>query len=157
EEAYDRGAAVYTRLSAQAPSQPVYRNELALLLNNRILVLNATGRHEQADADLRDLVRLERQLVSEAADRENRTYLAFSLSSLSIRCRKQGKLQEAEALARESLALYEKLAAESPDGFVTRYGRARTRSNLGRVLAARGRPAEAEGVYRTAQKEQEDL
>jgi tetratricopeptide (TPR) repeat protein len=147
EAAYDRGAALYTRLAAQAPGQPKYRKALVQILNNQILILEATGRNRQADAALRDLIRLERQMVAEAPDVDNRYYLAHSLTNLCIRCREQGKLQEAQALARESLELHEKLAAERPDHCSILYGLGRTRSYLGRVLADRGQPAAAKRAY----------
>jgi tetratricopeptide (TPR) repeat protein len=157
EAAYDRGAAVYARLLARTPGQLTFRKELARLLNNRYNVLNGTGRHEQADASLRDLVKLERQLVAEANDRDSLYYLAHSLTHLSSRCRVQGKLQEAEALVRESLALSQKLAADPSSTFAIRHGLASARYTLGCVLAATGRPAEAVENCRGAQKEQEEL
>src|SRR5439155_21347659 len=115
------------------------------------------GRDKQADTALRDLVLLERQMVAEVADVDNRTSLAHSLTNLSIQSRKQGKLKEADELVRESLALYEGLAAERPFPFSIQYGLARTRSSLGTVLAATGRPVEAEQAYRDALKSQKQL
>jgi tetratricopeptide (TPR) repeat protein len=155
--AYDRGAALFTRLAAQTPGRPGYRKALVQTLNNRILILEATGRDGQADAALRDLIRRERQMVAEAPDVDNRYYLAHSLTNLSIRCRQQGKFPEALALARESLALHEKLAAERPDQCSVQYGLGRTRSFLGRVLEDKGQSAAAERAYRDALKLQKSV
>jgi serine/threonine protein kinase len=157
EEAFNRGAALYTQLSAQAPARSEYRKELVRLLNNRILILLGTDRHAQAETALRDLVRLERQLVAETADLDHRGYLAHSLTNLSNMIQNQGKLQEAEALVRESLVLYEELATKRPRLLSSQYGLARTRSSLGSVLAATGRLAEAERAYHDAWKGQARL
>ncbi len=157
EVAFDRGAALYAQLTSESPDRLEYRNDLVRLLNNRLLVLTATGRDEEAETALRDLVKREREMVAQAPDTEIRNYLALSLTNLSNVAREKGKLPEAEALAREAVGLYQGLVAENPRERVARHGLARSLSSLATALAARGRHADAERMYREALKEHEPL
>jgi hypothetical protein len=57
---------------------------------------------------------------------------------------REGKTAEAEAEYRSALAVYRKLADQSPDVDEFRGGQASTRNALGILLSNRGKPTEAE-------------
>ena len=157
EEAYNRGVEIYAQLSAAAPGRPEYRKELVRLRNHRIIVWIATGRGEQAETELRDLVRFGRELVAHSGDPETRSYVAVSLTNLSLLSLKKGKSPDAEALVAEALSIYEEIAEENPKRLAVEYGRARARAIQGGVLADAGRPGDAEQAFRDALKLQKQL
>jgi serine/threonine protein kinase len=157
EEAFNRGAALYTQLNAESPGRLKYRKELANVLSDRAVLWYGTGRGKQAEAALRDLLPLKRQLAAESADPDERFNLAWSLTDLSLVCHKRGKLRDAEASAREAVKIFKQLAAENPGRARPRFFWASALGSLGTVLAATGRPADAERTYRHALKLLEPL
>ena len=96
-------------------------------------------------------------MAGASSDHTDRTYLALTLANLGMVSRKQGRLPEAEALLAEALALYDKLFQENFRSFAVQYGRARTRSSQGGLLADAGRLAEAEQAFREALAQQKSL
>src|SRR5581483_5297464 len=64
EQAYDRAAALYTRLAAESPGRLEYRRKLALLLERRTHLWEDTGRRPQAEAALGELIEIQRQLAA---------------------------------------------------------------------------------------------
>src|SRR5262249_39716081 len=114
--------------------------------------LTVTGRGQQAEAALRDLLPLQRQLVADSSDPEHRLDLAQALTSLSELSRKRGKLRDAETSSAEAVKICEECAAKDPDRTAVHHYWASALNSLGNVLDKTGRFAEAERAYRDALK-----
>src|SRR5262249_44413022 len=119
-------------------------------------LLTETGRAEEADQHHRQALKLFQELASE--DPQSASYAdgqGMSYSGLSAVHFKAGRLAEAEDCCRRAVNLYQKLAARADPWY--RFKLAEERGNLGEILAAAGRPAEAESAFREAQAGQEKL
>src|SRR5262249_9089690 len=99
---------------------------------------------------LQDLIRIQRKLVAESSDPEERGQLAQSLMNLSALYQKRARIADAEDLAREAGTIYEELSKQYSHQLSFPYGWSRAQKNLGLVYSSTGRNTDAERAYRTA-------
>jgi serine/threonine protein kinase/Flp pilus assembly protein TadD len=158
EAAYRDALALQQQLTADFPTRPDYRQDLARIHGNLGNLLRDTGRVPEAEIAYRDALALQQQLTADFPTRPDyRQELARSYGNLGILFRETGRLAEAEAAYRDALALQQQLA----DGFPTRpdyrQDLATSHTNLGSLLLATGRLQEAEAAYRDALALQKQL
>jgi tetratricopeptide (TPR) repeat protein len=115
------------------------RKELATALNNLARLLEATRRHEEAEALYRRALAIDGTTRSDVDPK-----VANHLNNLAELHRKEGRYAEAERMFREALALNEAFFGSL---HVTV---ARNLNNLGLLLANTGRHAESEPLLRRA-------
>jgi len=150
EEAIDRSVTAYTELVSET-DRLEYRRKLMRSLSQRSTVWHDTGRGEQAVEALRDLVRMQRDLVAASADSDDLSDLGRSLTILGGMLDRRGKVADAEVVLREAIAIHEKLIGEQPARVNLLLIRAnKARANLGVVLDRSDRHDEAEQTYRDA-------
>lgn len=155
-----RGAtAIFARLEATFPDQPVYRRELAWSRNNLALLLGDLGRHDEAEREYRAALSLQKELSEQFPDVPSyRQHLAHIHSSLGLLLAGLVRRRdEAEKGYRAALALQEKLAEQFPDVAAYRLELARSHDNLGNLLAGLGRSEEAKTEYQAALPLQQKL
>lgn len=111
---------------------------VAVLLSNLALALRAQGNLAQAETALRRALRIQEQTLG-------RSHLqsAVSMNNLGTVLQTLGKLPEAEAMERDSIAIFER---KLPSSFEL----AAAYANLGNLLAATDRRAEAAALLRHA-------
>jgi serine/threonine protein kinase len=149
EEPYRQAIALGERLVADFPNTLNYRSQLCGCLAELGELLEATTRSAEAEEAYRrawavatDQVRPEAQPPGHWFERLNRSQiLLVKLLSAADRT------QEVEAQYRRELALWEKLAAQSPGVPDYRNCLARTYCLLGEFLVADKRPQDAEKVF----------
>jgi serine/threonine protein kinase/Flp pilus assembly protein TadD len=164
-EAAERQAiALLEKLVKELPNDPVYRRVLAYSHGQLGISLYDQGKYEGAEAAYRRSRDLLEELVAEpphvSMDRESLavTYYNLDRGNLALDYFNLGrlfhgdleKLAEAEECYRKALALYEKLAEESPKERRFRAYLAISQSELGGLLRDLGRRADAEKFQRQA-------
>jgi serine/threonine protein kinase/tetratricopeptide (TPR) repeat protein len=148
EQAFDRALALLQAVLAQK-DRPVVRRELARTYLNRSTLHQQLGRRDRAEADtLRGLHLLEALYAQDAANPDNRGFLASALAHWGHLLSHRGKLAEAEKACRRAVALQETLAAEFPDNVPFQNVLAGTLGSLAELIEPTGRPEEAEKLYR---------
>jgi serine/threonine protein kinase/Flp pilus assembly protein TadD len=147
EKAYRRSLALLEPLPDQSPAGPLFQYELAGTLNNLGGLLLTTGRPGAAEKPLRRSLALCEKLRDRFADGPSGELLEAMLRA--------GPAGESGEGSRRSPARDAKLVNECSKAFRNRLAGAH--SNLGLVLAATGRPAEAEQAYQEALALQEKL
>jgi tetratricopeptide (TPR) repeat protein len=122
---------------------------LAFSYNNLAMLLNDTGKKEEAEEAYRAALAIRQKLVAEFPKRsEFRPGLAMSYNNLGSLLRGTNRLEEAESFYREALAIRKKLAAEFPNRPQYRDDLIQSYLNLGNALRSRGRYTDAESSYR---------
>ena len=155
---YERTRAIYTRLAADFPTVPEYRQELANSHNNLGNRLAALGKSGEAEAEYRAAMTIKEKLTADYPTvSAYRRQLATNHNNLGKTLADLGKRGEAEGEYRDALTIQEKLAADFPT--VPKYRRdlAVSHNNLGSLLDNLGQWGEAEGEYRAALTIQEKL
>jgi tetratricopeptide (TPR) repeat protein/tRNA A-37 threonylcarbamoyl transferase component Bud32 len=150
EEAIDRTVTAYSEL-VSGTGRLEYRRKLMRSLSQRAVIWHDLGRGEQAVEALRDLVRMQRDLVAASADPDDLSDLGRNLTVLGGMLDRRGEVADAEAVSREAVAIHEKLIGEQPARVSVLLIRAnKARANLGVVLDRSDRHDEAEQTYRDA-------
>lgn len=144
-----RHGAADSLLRALAPAfEPFAQGDPSLraqFLTTRGSVLSDLGELAESDSLLAQALAMRRAIAdSLAGDTGAESALAFSLSDLAVSKRKLGRLEEAEALARESLE-----QATRTQG-ATHFDVASAQTRLATVLESQGRYAEADSVIAAA-------
>jgi tetratricopeptide (TPR) repeat protein len=134
--------------AANFPTVPQYQDDLAVILKNLGLVLQATGRGGEAEAAYRDALAIWKSLAADSATVPGyREGLASTSTNLGLLLWQTDRSQEADASYRDALALRKQLAADFPT--VPEYRRllARAHTDLGVLLQAMDRFQEAEQAF----------
>jgi serine/threonine protein kinase/Flp pilus assembly protein TadD len=149
-QAYDRARQLCEKLASDFPAVPKYRRDLAGSLGNLAIVLTRTGGLGQAETAWRRALVLREKLVADfpavISYEQDLAKLQRDLGSLLFQI---GRTREAEGLFRRALKLLDNPAVESA-GPASRAQLVNTLHTLGGLLAATGRPADAEKAYRQA-------
>jgi tetratricopeptide (TPR) repeat protein len=137
-------------LEIQRKSLGAEHPDIATSLNNLGTVLWSQGKLAESEAIQREALAMYRKLAGdespetrERVDKGVHTEVATSLNNLALVLWRQGKLDEAETMFRESLALKRKLKVDHQD-------LAAVINNLAFVLWKKGQLPEAEALNREA-------
>jgi serine/threonine-protein kinase len=150
-DAFQRAAALYERLAAEFPTEPMYRKELARSQNNYGSLLRTLGRHAEAQVAHRSAVVVQEELAAAfPAVADYRQELAHSHNNLGNLFLDLNRTADAEAAYRAAVAVHTALAADFPATISYRENLAGSQNNLGVLLRKLGKPAEAEAAYRAA-------
>jgi eukaryotic-like serine/threonine-protein kinase len=137
-EAFGQAVAIYEPLAARYPTEPDYRQQLAISLNNLGNTLRDAGQHHEAEAILRRAVTTGQQLVADFPGKpQSRRGLAISLNNLGILLKNTDRPQEEEELYRQALDIQKKLADDFPEIPDYQNEAAGAMINLARLLLAR--------------------
>jgi tetratricopeptide (TPR) repeat protein/tRNA A-37 threonylcarbamoyl transferase component Bud32 len=158
EASYRQAVLLYQQLTAEFPSRPELRWELAASHNNLGNLLSDTGRLKEAEAAYAYAVAIFERLATEFPTRsEFRQELARSHNNLGVLLRATGRLKEAEAACTDAVAIFKQLAADFPTRSEFRRELALSHNNLGSLLRATGRLQDAEAAYADALAIQKQL
>ena len=119
---YERSAEIYRELAENTPDSPMLLREMAQNLNQLGLAAHAAGQTAKAFSAYENSIQLQRRLVAQDLDWNDRTELALTKSNHGLLLSESGHAQRARAELTEAIELL--TAATTADG-----------SN---VLAARG-------------------
>ena len=149
ENAYRRAVALGQQLAADFPTQPEFRQGLALSHNSLGVLLRENARLREAEAAYVEALSVCKQLAADFPARpEFRQALAGIHSNLGNLLLVDGeRLKEAEAAQAEALAIRKQLAADFPDRRVLRRALASSHNNLGWLFQTTGRLKEAEAAF----------
>jgi tetratricopeptide (TPR) repeat protein len=145
-------------LVASARDRPEHRRKLARYLNNLGLLLAASGRSREAEADYREAIAILEPLA--AADPPvagDRWQLARSDANLAVLLQASARPDEAEILGTRACALQKALRADFPEVPDYRHELAKILNNLGLLRQQTNRPQEGERSFREAIELQEVL
>ncbi len=135
-------------LTADFPSVPLYRQQLAASCNNLGILLQAAGKRDEADQAFADALSAKGKLAADFPCVPGyRRDLAGSLNNRGLALHTQHRHAEAEVVYRRAVGLSGRLAEEFPDEPEYEREEARARLNLGALLLAAGRADEAEDEY----------
>ena len=151
EEAYRKSVAAFKKLAGDFPDVRDYRHELGRSHNWLGILLAGTGRLQEAEQEHRQAVDLYEKLIQEVdhlAAQWHRRELAWSYGHLAKVLQTGQRLEEAEAAYRQALALCEKLDTDFPAAETYGNWIAGNCQSLASLLAASGRPDEAEKLFR---------
>jgi serine/threonine protein kinase/tetratricopeptide (TPR) repeat protein len=141
--------AIFARLTADFPTVPAYRHDLAISLNNLGHSLNHLGKREEAETAYRQAQGIYQKLAADfPAEPKYRQSLANNHNHLGILLDDLGQREEAEALYRKAVAIAEKLVTDFPSKSVYREELAGNQNNLGVLLSDLGKNEQAETAYR---------
>jgi tetratricopeptide (TPR) repeat protein len=150
--------AIFARLTADFPTRPAYRDDLASSLNDLGHTLTHVGKRREAEAAYRQAMGLRDKLAAEfPAEPKYRSGLAIICDNLAILLDDLGQREEAETLHRKSIAIREKLAAEFRSKPKYQEYLANTLTNLGGLLSDLGKEGDAETACRQALEIRESL
>jgi serine/threonine protein kinase/tetratricopeptide (TPR) repeat protein len=148
---YERMRTIFAKLSAEFPTVPKYRQDLATSHNNLGLMLQALGQWPAAEQAYRCELEI---LESLAADfpgvPEYRHDLAGGHTTLGRLLNILGQRREAEQAYRRALEIQEVLVADFQTVPQYRQGLAESHNNLGILLADLGQRPGAEQAHRRA-------
>jgi tetratricopeptide (TPR) repeat protein len=148
EKDYDQSLSIQKQLTADFPSRPEFRQELALSHNNHGVVLSETGRRQEAQKDYDQALSIYMQLAADFPSRpEFRHELARSHNSRGVLLDSMGRLQEAEKDYDQSLSIKKQLVADFPSRPEFRNELAGSHNNRGNLMHETGRLQEAEKDY----------
>jgi tetratricopeptide (TPR) repeat protein len=140
-----------TDLVAGFAGVPGYRQDLACSHANLALALRARGRPDDALAEYRRALTLQKKLTEEfRAVAEFRHDRAISHSQLGLLLNDRRRSAEAEDEYRQAIALFEQLVAEVPAARQYSLDLGGTCCNLGHALVASGRTEDALEWYHKA-------
>jgi tetratricopeptide (TPR) repeat protein len=141
---FEQAKKLLGQLSDDFPSVALYREKYCACQGNQATLLVSLGRHNEAEAILRQTVKDEQKLVDEFSD--NATYrrgLATSQNNLANLLELNNKLDQAEALYREALKTRELLAKQFYETPQCAQDLAATHTCLGSHFEKRGNSAAA--------------
>jgi tetratricopeptide (TPR) repeat protein/tRNA A-37 threonylcarbamoyl transferase component Bud32 len=148
EENFDEALSIATRLVAEFPARPEFRQHLAASHHNRGLLLRDTGRLLEAEADYEQALSIYKQLAADLPSQpEFRRALALTHLDRGNLLSTTGRLPEAERDYKQGLRIYAQLAADFPARPAFRHDLASTHLNQGNLLSVTGRLPEAEKEY----------
>jgi eukaryotic-like serine/threonine-protein kinase len=155
---YKQVRAIFTKLAADFPTVPAYRQDLAGSHNNLGILLDDLGKRGEAEAEYRAALTTQEKLAADFPTVPRyRQELARSHNNLGNLLSAFGKRGEAESEYRAALTIQEKLAADFPTVPAYRQELARSHNNLGALLAQLGKRGEAEAEVRAARTIYEKL
>jgi serine/threonine protein kinase len=141
-------------LVKEFPQRALYRSELAEAHRARANLLRTVGRQYEARLAFREALAIQRKLAEDfpriPLHRERQAQTASDLGVLLLLTIDPACMGEAEQVLRESLAMREKLAAESPATPRYQSELAATQQNLASVRRLRGDLAEARALVEQA-------
>jgi serine/threonine protein kinase/Tfp pilus assembly protein PilF len=141
----------YTKLVADFPDVPVYRQHLAMTHDNLGILLRNLGKGPESQEQHRQALRMQEKLAGQFPGvPAYRVELAISHDNLGNLLSDLGKRPEAEEQYRQALAIGEKLAADFPTVPEYRQHLAMTHTHLGSLLGEEGKGPEAEEQHRQA-------
>jgi tetratricopeptide (TPR) repeat protein len=150
--------AIYRKLVEDVPDHSAYARRLAVALANIAVVLNASGKPEEAIAACREARdTLAPMAVSPRAQPELLVELSGAHGNLGNLYAMTRNPIAAETSIRAAIAIDRELAAAHPDNTAYRKRLAASLQNFGLLLSQRNRMAEAETALRDAQTLQRDL
>jgi tetratricopeptide (TPR) repeat protein len=150
-EAYGQAIDLQEELLRESPTEARYQAALANTLRNTATLLSPHDQTDELEQLYCRIVDLDRAAVCAAPEgRHFAEELALALGEQSLFFLALGREAEAEAPARESLEIYQKLIDGGQRKGESERHAARGYVNLGRVLAASGRTAEAEQSHQKA-------
>jgi tetratricopeptide (TPR) repeat protein len=148
EKDFNQALSIFKQLSAEFPSRPEIRHELADSHNNRGTLLHATGRFQEAEEDFDQALSIFKQLAADFLHGPNhRRDLGISHNNRALLLRDTGRFQEAEKDWNEAVSIYKQLAAEFPTQPEFRQKLAGSHLNQANLLHRTGRLQEAEKGY----------
>jgi tetratricopeptide (TPR) repeat protein len=156
EPALEKSADLWTKLVAEFPDQRALRHQEANARNNLGYVLVLSGRPAKAEPHHRKALELFLALAAEDdASSSYRDGLGMSYSGLSAVHAAAGRLDQAEETSRRAVALYRELVkVKAAPWYRLKLGEV---ANLGLLVSAAGRPADAVPALEEALAIQEKL
>ena len=148
-DAFAQAVAIFQQLAAENPTEPDYRERLAMRQDHLAGTLGDTGRDAEAEETFLRALKTRKQLVTEFPGKPvYREGLALTLNNYAILLKNTDRAVEAEKLYGDALTIHKQLAADYPDvtGYQDRVAAASV--NLARLLLAR---KEAHGALRLLQ------
>jgi serine/threonine-protein kinase len=113
--AYRDAVGIQKRLAADFPAVADYRHDLSQSYNNLGVLLQHTGRRQDAEATYRDALEIHKRLAADfPAVAAYRRSLAISHTNLSGLLMDAGLLTEAEPALRDALEMLKRLVADNP-------------------------------------------
>jgi tetratricopeptide (TPR) repeat protein len=148
EKDFNQALSILKQLSAEFPSRPGIRHELANSHNNRGMLLHATGRFQEAEEDFDQAVSIFKQLAADSLPGPNlRPDLGISHNNRALLLRDTWRFQEAEKDWNEAVSIFKQLAAEFPTQPEFRQKLAGSHLNQANLLHRTGRLQDAEKGY----------
>ncbi len=148
EKDYNQALSLYQQLSADFPTRPDFRRELARSHLNRGLLLRDTGRLPRAEKDYEQALGIQKQLVADFPPRpEFRLDLAKSYLNRGNLLSATGRLPQAEKDYEQALGIQKQLASDFPTRPEFRQHLALVHNNRGLLLRDTGRLKEAVKDY----------
>jgi len=158
EVAYRKALKLRQQLVDDFPTTPAYRQDLAASYSSLAVLLQATGKQDEADKAYAAALGLRKKIADDfPAVPDFRRNLATGITNHGILLHTHNRLKEAEAAYQEAQDLFAKLASKFPD--VPDYQQELVGIYLNRatLLANLGQPAAAEKVCREALEMQTQL
>jgi eukaryotic-like serine/threonine-protein kinase len=144
EEAYRDSLKWRHQLAIDFPTVPVYRQEQAASYHSLGFVLQAAGRHDDADEAYSQALGIQEKLVADYPKVPDYPYeLAGSYNNRGVLLHTSNRLTEAEKLYDKARTLLEKLVAAHPDAPAYRRELADSLQNLGVLYQTTNRPDDA--------------
>jgi len=143
---------IFQRLVADFPSDPHYRERLAMNQDNLAMTLNDTGRYPEAEKIFLESLKTRKRLITEFPGKPvYREGLAITLNNYGILLKNTERPAEAEKLYGDSLTIHKQLAADYPEvtGYQDRVAAASV--NLAKLLLARKDPHGARRLLEDAE------
>jgi serine/threonine protein kinase/tetratricopeptide (TPR) repeat protein len=148
---YEDAIRLFSKLAADFPAVPQYRQSLAGSHGSLGILLADLGKQPEAEAAFREALSVGEKLAADFPTvREYRQWLATTHVNLGVLLAGLRKSREAEAAYRQALKIQEKLVADFPAVPEYRNNLARFHNNLGMLLAGLGKRPEAEAACRQA-------
>jgi serine/threonine protein kinase len=148
EQDYDQALSIYKQLTAEFPSRPGFRHDLAASHLSRGALLYNTGRLQETEKDYNQALSIFQQLAADFPTRPGfRQELAQSHNNRGDLLYITGRLQEAEQNYGGALSIMQQLVADFPSRPEFRRDLARSHNSRGTLLRETGRLQEAEQDY----------
>jgi tetratricopeptide (TPR) repeat protein len=145
EKEFNQAVSIYKELTAEFPSRPEFRQELARSHHNRAILLRDTGRLKEAEQEYEQALNIRKQLAADFPARpEFRHDLAGSHTNRGVLRSDMGRPTEADQDLAQALSIYQQLAAEFPSRPEFHNDLAGSHTNRGILLRQAGRLPEAE-------------
>ena len=151
EAFYRQSLALRDRLVADFPTTPVYRQEQAASYHSLGFVLQAAGRHDEAEKAYTQALDIEEKLANDYPSVPDCSFeLAGSYNNRGILLQTAHRLPEAEETYDKALKLLEKLVAKHPATPAYEQELASVKQNLGVLYQTTNRSEKAETSLRSA-------
>jgi tetratricopeptide (TPR) repeat protein len=151
EKDYNHALRIYKQLSADFPTRPEFRRDLAGSHNNRGTLLRDTRRLAEAEKDFDQALSVRKQLAAEFPTRpEFRQQLAVSHLNRGVLLSITRRLPEAEKDYDQAISIQKQLSADFPSRPEFRQELATSHNNRGFLRYTTGRLKEAEKDYEQA-------